>query len=211
MKAKLSTPSTLTFPTSGKGTALILLSKASRAATMPSSRASLALQGDRQQGLLKHHGLAGAGSDLLKPLAEEAPRQDLELDGDAVPGQIRDRAKVAAVHPRGSATAQRADASPRAGRYADAGAPGLDAQALEVQALRQQFVGRDSGPHAGTTPYPARWSLTVRLIHHERDRTRVLWRGLPVVGSQDASYSDARQKRQNSSLPPGQDFALAKC
>src|SRR5215204_3301094 len=111
LKAKSSTPSTLTFPTSGKGTALILLSKASRAATMPSSRASLALQGDRQQGLLKHHGLAGAGSDLLKPLAEEAPRQDLELDGDAVPGQIRDRAKVAAVHPRGSATAQRADAS----------------------------------------------------------------------------------------------------
>jgi hypothetical protein len=42
LKAKSSTPRTLTFPTSGKGATLILLSKASRAATMPSSRASLA-------------------------------------------------------------------------------------------------------------------------------------------------------------------------
>src|SRR5215204_2496236 len=111
-------------------------------------------------------------------LAEEAPSSDLELDRDPVPGQVRDRAGVAAVHPRGGATAERADASPRAGRYGDAHAPGLDAEAFEVQTHRQQFVGRDCGPHGGTTPYPARRSLTVRPIHQKRDRTQTLRRGL---------------------------------
>jgi hypothetical protein len=31
-------------------------------------------------------------------------------------------------------------------------ASGLDAEAFEVQTLRQQFVGCDCGPHGGTTP-----------------------------------------------------------
>lgn len=42
LNAKSSTPRTLTFPTSGTGAPLILLSKVSREATMPNSRASLA-------------------------------------------------------------------------------------------------------------------------------------------------------------------------
>src|SRR5829696_7375043 len=153
------------------------------------SRPAAELEGDRQQSFLQPHGFAGSGGDVGQPLAEdlslagrlvaeEAPCSDLELDRDAVPGQVGDGAKVAAVHPRGAATAERANAAPRAGSHADAHAPGLDAEAFEVQALRQQFVGCDRGPHGGTTPYPARRSLTVRPIHHERDRTRGYWRGL---------------------------------
>ena len=42
LNAKSSTPRTLTLPTSGRGAPLILLSKVSHAAKMPSSRASLA-------------------------------------------------------------------------------------------------------------------------------------------------------------------------
>ena len=42
LNEKSSTPSTLTLPTSGRGAPLILLRNVSRAATIPSSRASLA-------------------------------------------------------------------------------------------------------------------------------------------------------------------------
>ncbi len=74
------------------------------------------LQDDREQGLLQAVGLAGAGGHVRQPLAkdapparghvaEEAPRSDLELDRGPVPGQVRDCARVAAVHPRGAATA----------------------------------------------------------------------------------------------------------
>jgi hypothetical protein len=85
-------------------------------------------QHDRQQGLLQAVRLASTSGDLGQPLAEdtpfarglvakEAPRADFERHGDPMPGQIRDRARVAAVRPGGAATADRADAPPHTGRH----------------------------------------------------------------------------------------------
>jgi hypothetical protein len=84
------------------------------------------------------------GGDLGQPFAEdaplagglvakEAPRSDPELDENAMPGQVVDRAGVAAVHPGGVAPAKRAARPARPERGADAHAPASDAQALEVR------------------------------------------------------------------------------
>lgn len=110
------------------------------------SRLAAEFEGDRKQRLLQPRRFAGAGSDLGQPLAEDPPLArghvaeeaadaDLELHTDAVPGKVRDRARVAAVDPRREKAADRAASFRRPGRYADADSPRLDAQAFEVQTL----------------------------------------------------------------------------
>ncbi|MGH3144247.1 MAG: hypothetical protein ACRDTR_00420 [Rubrobacter sp.] len=66
----------------------------------PGTRPAAELEGDREQGLLQAARLAGAGGHHLRqplakdtPLAgglvaEEAPRADLELDRESVPGEV---------------------------------------------------------------------------------------------------------------------------
>ena len=77
------------------------------------------LQDDRQERSFQPARLAGADGHVRQlpaedaPLtrglvAEETPRANLELDRVSVPGQVRDRAGVAAVDPGGAATAERA-------------------------------------------------------------------------------------------------------
>jgi hypothetical protein len=146
---------------------------------------------------IRHGGIAASASGWLTRTSPAPPSGEAGCPwpSSMVPsarssaGRCGRRSGVAVTRPRSDAPVSIKEARPQSGQRLLLVPDDTQMLTRPVWMLRlsrsKPFGSRSwaaiGGPHGGTTPYPARRSLTVRPIHQERDRTQGLRRGLLLL------------------------------